>query len=56
MELTIPQAQLNMAKAAQLRLHKQKVLAIEGDDEAIDMASTGPRQVLGTTERGTYSL
>ena len=32
-ELDLPKPTLNMVKAAQLRLHKQKVLAIEGDDE-----------------------
>jgi hypothetical protein len=30
-----------MIKAAQLRLHKEKVLAIEGDDEDAGMQATG---------------
>jgi hypothetical protein len=41
-----------MAKAAQLRLHKEKVLAIEGDDEAIDMASTGAEAGFGDDREG----
>ena len=32
-ELDLPKSTLNMVKAAQFRLHKQKILAIEGDDE-----------------------
>jgi len=32
-EVNLPRPTLNMIKAAQLRLHKEKVLAIEGDDE-----------------------
>jgi hypothetical protein len=32
-ELDLPKPTVNMIKAAQLRLHKEKVLAIEGDDE-----------------------
>ena len=37
-----------MIKAAQLRLHKEKVLGIEGDDEDADMQGTGH----GQTENG----
>ena len=33
-ELNLPKPTVNMIKAAQLRLHKEKVLAIEGDDES----------------------
>ena len=33
-ELDLPKPTVNMIKAAQLRLHKEKVLAIEGDDES----------------------
>ena len=33
-ELNLPKPTLNMIKAAQLRLHKERVLAIEGDDES----------------------
>jgi hypothetical protein len=32
-ELNLPKPTVNMIKAAQLRLHKEKALAIEGDDE-----------------------
>jgi hypothetical protein len=34
MELDLPKPTVNMIKAAQLRLHKEKVLAIEGDYES----------------------
>jgi hypothetical protein len=40
-ELDLPKAPVNMIKAAQLRLHKEKVLAIEGDDESEAQAETG---------------
>jgi hypothetical protein len=33
-ELSLPKPTVNMIKASQLHLHKQKILAIEGDDES----------------------
>jgi PIF1-like helicase len=54
-ELNLPKPTLNMIKAAQLRLHKEKVLAIEGDDEDAGMQATGLGQGENNFGDDTYS-
>jgi PIF1-like helicase len=43
-ELNLPKPTLDMIKAAQVRLHEEKILAIEGDDESAEMQATGQGQ------------
>jgi hypothetical protein len=43
-ELDLPKSTLNVVKAAQLRLHKQKILAIERDDEDARIQAAGQCQ------------
>jgi hypothetical protein len=53
-QITMPKANLKATKAAQTRLHKERLMAIEGDEECVDSVSAGANTGFGDDNLSGY--